>query len=403
MAAGFLKTASSFSRDRQGTVAILFGLMSFVFLMVAGVAIDYGRIIHMNMRLMSAADAAALAAGGALLDGRLDDEQIKELAKNYFERNMLQAGQSFGTYSEPSITVNRVAGNIIIDTVGTVPMSITRLAGYTQATMPVNVATSYDQRDIELGLALDVTGSMRGTKLSDLKEAAKDLVEILMPDSGQSNRVRIGLAPYAASINAGSYAETVTGHSGGHNCVHERTGAERFTDAMPVGINKLKRRDSMSCPSATVQPLSDNKSQIKSSIDSYSASGRTAGHLGAAWAWYLISPAWNSIWPTSAKPVAYDQVNTTKAVVLMTDGIFNQAYESGNGSSENQARSVCGAMKAKGVAVYSVAFQAPSSAQNLLQDCSSGSSFYYTAANGEELRQAFTEIAKNLNNLRLTN
>jgi hypothetical protein len=39
----------------------------------------------------------------------------------------------------------------------------------------------------------------------------------------------------------------------------------------------------------------------------------------------------------------------------------------------------------------------------LLQDCSSGSSFYYTAANGEELRQAFTEIAKNLNNLRLTN
>ena len=123
---------------------------------------------------------------------------------------MLQAGQSFGTYSEPSITVNRVAGNIIIDTVGTVPMSITRLAGYKQATMPVNVATSYDQHDIELGLALDVTGSMRGTKLSDLKLAAKDLVEILMPDSGQSNRVRIGLAPYAASINAGSYAETVT-------------------------------------------------------------------------------------------------------------------------------------------------------------------------------------------------
>ena len=82
MAAGFLKTASSFSRDRQGTVAILFGLMSFVFLMVAGVAIDYGRIIHLNLRIMCAADAAALDAGGALLDGRLDDEQIKELSKN---------------------------------------------------------------------------------------------------------------------------------------------------------------------------------------------------------------------------------------------------------------------------------------------------------------------------------
>jgi Flp pilus assembly protein TadG len=377
--------------------------MSFAFLMVAGVAVDYSRVIHMNKRMMNAADAAALAAGGALLDGRLNDDEIELLAQNYFNKNMEQAGSSFGTFSEPEVTVNRAGGDIVIASVATVPMSITKIAGITEVRMPVNVATSFDQQDIELGLALDVTGSMRGTKLTDLKNAAKDLIDILMPDSGQSNSVRIGLAPYAASINAGSYAETVTGHSGGHNCVHERTGAERFTDAAPIGINMLKRRDSMSCPSATVQALTDNKSLLKSSIDSYSASGRTAGHLGAAWAWYLISPAWSAIWPSSGRPVEYGTNDTTKAVILMTDGIFNQRYESTNGSSEAQARAVCADMKSKGVAVYSVAFQAPSTAQALLQDCSSGSSFYYSAENGEELRQAFTEIAKTLNNLRLTN
>ncbi len=403
MAAWLLRKSSSFAGDRRGTVAMIFGLMSFAFLMVAGVAIDYGRIIHMNKRMMNAADAAALAAGGALLDGRLNDDEIELLAQNYFNKNMEQAGSSFGSYSEPEVTVDRVGGDIVIASVATVPMSITKIAGFTEVRMPVNVATSFDQQDVELGLALDVTGSMRGTKLTDLKNAAKDLIDILMPDSGQSNRVRIGLAPYAASINAGSYAETVTGHSGGHNCVHERTGAERFTDAAPIGINMLKRRDSMSCPSTTVQALTDNKSLLKSSIDSYSASGRTAGHLGAAWAWYLISPAWNAIWPSSGRPVEYGTNNTTKAVILMTDGIFNQWYESTNGSSEAQARAVCADMKSKGVAVYSVAFQAPSTAQALLQDCSSGSSFYYSAENGEELRQAFTEIAKTLNNLRLTN
>ncbi len=108
----------------------------------------------------------------------------------------------------------------MIASVATLPMSITKTAGFTEVTMSVNVATSFNQHDVELGLALDVTGSMRGTKLSDLKEAAKDLIDILMPDSGQSNMIRIGLAPYATSINAGSYAETITGHSGGHNCVH---------------------------------------------------------------------------------------------------------------------------------------------------------------------------------------
>jgi Flp pilus assembly protein TadG len=403
MAAWLLRKSSSFAEDRRGTVAIIFALMSFAFLMVAGVAIDYSRVIHMNKRMMNAADAAALAAGGALLDGRLNDNEIELLAQNYFNKNMEQAGSSFGTFSEPEVTVDRAGGDIVIASVATVPMSITKIAGITEVRMPVNVATSFDQQDIELGLALDVTGSMRGTKLTDLKNAAKDLIDILMPDSGQSNRVRIGLAPYAASINAGSYAETVTGHSGGHNCVHERTGAERFTDAAPIGINMLKRRDSMSCPSATVQALTDNKSLLKSSIDSYSASGRTAGHLGASWAWYLISPAWNAIWPSSGRPVEYGTNDTTKAVILMTDGIFNQRYESTNGSSEAQARAVCADMKSKGVAVYSVAFQAPSTAQALLQDCSSGSSFYYSAENGEELRQAFTEIAKTLNNLRLTN
>ena len=403
MARWLLRTSSQFAGDRRGTIAMLFGLMSFGFLMVAGVAIDYSRVIHMNKLMMNAADAAALAAGGALLDGRLNDEEIEELARTYFDKNMEQAGGKFGTYSEPEITVNRTSGDIVIASISTVPMSITKIAGFTEIKMPVNVATSFDQHDIELGMALDVTGSMRGTKLSDLKEAAKDLIDILMPDSGQSNTVRIGLAPYATSMNAGSYASVVTGQSGGHTCVHERTGAERFTDAAPVGPNLLKRQSSMSCPSATVQALTDNKTVLKTAIDSYVASGMTAGHLGAAWAWYLISPAWNSIWPSSGKPAAYGAENTTKAVILMTDGIFNRQYESGNGSSEAQARGVCTEMKSKGVAVYAVAFQAPSSSQALLQDCSSGSSFYFSADNGEELRQAFAEIAKTLNNLRLTN
>ena len=186
--------------------------------------------------------------------------------------------------------------------------------------------------------------------------------------------------------------------------MHERSGADRFTDAAPVtSVSYLGRQSSMNCPSATIQPLSENKGALKAQIDSYNASGWTAGHLGAAWAWYLISPQWSSIWPTASQPVGYGDTETIKAVILMTDGIFNTQYENGNGNSSNQARSVCDEMKNAGVAVYAVAFQAPSSAEQLLQDCSSGSSHYFEAENGDELSQAFQNIAKQLNNLRLTN
>jgi Flp pilus assembly protein TadG len=404
MAARAFRTTKSFAQDCNGAVAIIFGLSFIALMMIIGVAIDMGRITHMKNMLINATDSAALAAGAALLDGRLNDDEIEQLAKEYFTANVNAAGQLFGTVEPMDVTVNRASGEVIIDVSGTVPMTITKIAGFGDINVPISSATRFDQRDIEMGMALDVTGSMSGTKLEDLKAAAKDLVDILLPDGGQLNKVRIGLAPYAASVNAGAYRSTVTNYYGsGHKCVHERGGPERFTDATPTGLYYLGRTSSMSCPSVSVLPMTNDKALLKNTIDTYQAGGTTAGHLGAAWAWYLISPLWSSIWPAASQPVQYGDGNTMKVVVLMTDGIFNQQYISQNGTSSDQARGVCAEMKNKGVAVYSIAFQAPTDAQLLLQECASGSSFYFAASNGAELRQAFQEIGKQLNNLRLTN
>lgn len=395
----------SFTKDRQGTIAIVFGLMFLAVTMVVGMAIDMGRVLHAKTRLVVAADAAALAAGGALLDGSLSDVEIETLAKKFFVQNIEQSGDMYGTVAEPSVTVNRASGQISIDANAIVPMTITKIAGFTEVNLPVNSTTRFDQRDVELGMALDVTGSMYGTKLSELKVAAKDLVDMLLPDGNRQNKVRIGLAPYAASVNAGSYASSVTGGGGGvgNPCVFERSGPNSFTDALPIGVDVLGAKTKTSCPSAAIIPLTDDKGLLKSQIDSYRASGSTAGHIGTAWAWYLISPVWDSIWPSSSNPVAYGDAKTIKVIILMTDGEFNTQYVSANGNSAGQARAVCAEMKKQNVAVYSVAFQAPGSAQAILQDCASGSDFYFNAANGDELRQSFQKIAKSLNNLRLMN
>lgn len=394
----------SFTNDRQGTIAIIFGLMFLAVTMVVGMAIDLGRVLHARTRLIVAADAAALAAGGALLNGNRSDVEIETLAKNFFAENIEQSGEMYGTVAEPSVTVNRAWGQISIEANAVVPMTLTKIAGFTDVNLPVNSITRFDQRDVELGMALDVTGSMYGTKLSELKVAAKDLVDMLLPDGSRQNKVRIGLAPYAASVNAGSYASPVTGGSNvGNTCVFERSGANRFTDALPIGADVLGTQYRTRCPGPAVVPLTDDKGLLKSQIDSYSARGATAGHIGTAWAWYLVSPVWASIWPSSSKPVAYGDSETIKAIILMTDGEFNTQYVSANGNSADQARAVCAEMKKQNVAVYSVAFQAPGSAQAVLQDCASGSDFYFNAENGDELRQSFQKIAQRLSNLRLMN
>ncbi len=401
MPAQLTELFKTFRSDERGAIALIVSLMFFGLVFAAGVAIDLGRIEHVRTRLAGAADAAALAAGKALLSGGASDAEVTQIALDYLNANV-PPGALLGVLGTPDITINRAEGSVTISAEANLPMTLMKVAGYDSVDVPIYSATQFEMRDIELGMALDVTGSMGGQKIADLKLAAKDLIDILMPDGGTPHKVRIGLAPYARAINAGTYAGAVTDGIS-TDCVHERGGSQAFTDAAPIGVDALGYTGGMTCPSAKIEPLSEDKSDLKSQIDAYQAGGYTAGHLGAAWAWYLVSPNWNSIWPAASEPVAYSEPETTKAVLLMTDGVFNKYYVGSNGNSATQAREVCAEMKDEGVVVYSVAFQAPSDAAALLAECATSGDHYFNAANGEELRLAFVSIASQLNKLRLTN
>ncbi len=400
-----LSTAARFADNRDGTVAILFGLMVVPLLVMMGVAVDYGRVVHMKSQVTVAADAASLAGGRALLDNTLTDAEVVALAETYFRENINVADASYGTVGNPAISVNRETGEVKVDVSAVVPMTLMKLAGFTQVTLPVESATKFDQQDVELSIALDVTGSMGGQKIVDLKAAATDLVDILLGAQTGENKIRIALAPYATSVNAGSYAASVhASPSAGNTCAVERGGSEAFTDAAPdTAVTKLGKPSTANCPSARIMPLTDDADALKGRIASFTANGWTAGHLGAAWAWYMVSPEWDGIFTGTAKPASYSDAKTKKYVILMTDGEFNTQYVGGNGSSANQARNVCGEMKDKDVTVYSIAFQAPAAAEDLLRDCATSNEKYFSADNGEELRSAFSQIANQINNLRLTN
>jgi Mg-chelatase subunit ChlD len=59
------------------------------------------------------------------------------------------------------------------------------------------------QQNLELVMVLDNTGSMRGSKIRSLRDAAELLTDILYSGAEEEDDVRIGLVPFAATVNVG--------------------------------------------------------------------------------------------------------------------------------------------------------------------------------------------------------
>lgn len=409
----------TFRSDEQGSVAMIFGIAFFVFFFAAGMAIDYGRVVHYKSRIAAAVDSAALAAGKGLLDGRLSDADVIAMAQEYFNSNVDAGGDNFGDVTSLDIQVDRDSGSVSIDVIGEVPMTFTRIAGYTKINVPVSTAAKFEQKDIELGMQLDLTGSMSGSKIADLREATRDLVDILLPDGGTPNKVRIGYAPFASGINLGPYAGLVTnGRNGPSNCVYDRVGAAADSDDIPAAGAYWKGRldvpTAQNCPGIPLLPLTDDKDTLKSVASSFVTSTTTAGQIGTNWAWNLISPKWATIWPMESVPAAYKDGKTVKAVVLMTDGEYNTfdgrcdsggctPYGTRGRQSNEHAKELCENMKREDVIVFTVGFMLNHpAATETLGECATSPQHYFNAENGEQLRTAFAAIATQLNNLRLT-
>jgi len=420
-------SVQNFAADERGNVAVLFAFMSTIILLVAGIAIDYARTVNMNSRIGAAADAATLAAGRAMLDGKLNDEEVETLAKNYVRVNAESGSAMQGTYSEPVISLDRELGSVKVDVGVRVPTTLSRLSGRTEMNAPVSTAAVFEQKDVEVAMALDVTGSMseytsdRVRKIDALKKSFKLFVDNLLPEHMPDGRkVRVAVAPYSSGVNMSSFAKAASGSRSRDKCVIERTGGAVNTDR-PVGSasyfkvhedqpkdtdNTEGRRD-YTCPDADIIPLTDDRAMLTRTVDDYRASGSTGGHLGVQWAWNLISEDWASFWGGDSRPDPYaktegDKPELIKAVILMTDGVFNTSFY--NGNSSTQATALCEAMRKKNVLVFSIAFgNPPAQAKRTLQDCATpGREYYADARSATDLDAALSKFAGKLTQLRLS-
>ncbi len=188
------------------------------------------------------------------------------------------------------------------------------------------------------------------------------------------------------------------------SCVTARVSSERYTSAEPAlkqyvgpylpGQSTTNQYSvDPKCRIPEIKPLTSDINMLRNHVDSFVASGDTAGHLGTAWSWYTVSPQWNNVFPVSSAAKSYGNKENIKAVVLMTDGDYNTSY--GNkSSSSDMARRYCQEMKDAGVIIYTVGFGVPAGSKQraTLEACASSAANTFFPYDGAQLRKSFNLI-----------
>lgn len=625
-----------FHADERGVFAIIFGLMAIVLVALAGAAVDYTAMETARTRAQIALDSAALGLAPTIYDDDTNDEQLLADAQAIVSERLT------GSNIEVEITdvdADTETGTLRFDGRITVGMAFVQLIGIDTLTAGITAEATKGSTHIEVAVALDVTYSMRNSKIEALETATGQLIDQIVQDTQDPTTSRMALVPYSMGVNLGDYADDVRGEplpaktmsgaywvatsgttsgsitgitranpgvvtdnahglvtgdrigisgvsgmtqinnkayrvvkinnnsfslqdlstgntirtnsgysnyssggtwrkcalttcevtvnatahgfanddwvvttdvnnltglnnkawqvksradnsfvlsgsigiehgtsaatrgnlwctlntAGSRPCEYLRYQAvndsyrtaqitdcvnERATDTYtndppeagdPVVYNWFGRHypngNSLnSCLGDEMVLMTDQKDDLHALADDMTAAGSTSGHIGLAWAWYLLSPSFNYLWPEDNRtrdPDEEDAEPVLKVLVLMTDGLFNTAYCNGvvsedsnsvAGSSSQrincdapddstaQALELCDSIKDEDIVIYTVAFALDEisdddereTAENLMSTCATDSGTAYNADDEQDLIDAFADIGRNITDLRLS-
>ncbi len=167
-------------------------------MMAGGAAVDYGNWVSVQARLQAATDAAALAAGREV---NLTDEELQRVATDYFDSNFGKP-KNAGT-PEMTLTVSQ-DGKLRIDAHVTVDNYLMKVAGQNNQVLSATAEVSKESTGLEVVLVFDNTGSMASqSRLSTLKVAANDFVEILFGPRAEADSLKVGVVPFSQFVNVG--------------------------------------------------------------------------------------------------------------------------------------------------------------------------------------------------------
>jgi len=193
------KQHAKYLRHQAGVVAVAFGLMIPVVIGAVGLSVDMAQGYLVKARLSSALDAAALAAAAT---GSDDESYIEDKVDAFMEANYPEGRIG----SKVNVDVSIDGDELTVSATARLNTSFMTIFGYDSVDVESTTIVQREVRGLEVVMVLDNTGSMNtDDNISTLRTATENFIEILFASVEDPELVKVGLVPYASSVNVGPY------------------------------------------------------------------------------------------------------------------------------------------------------------------------------------------------------
>ena len=244
---GVVRGVDGFARDRGGNFAVLFGAAASVLALAVGFAVNISQLYNAKSSLQGVVDAAVTSTARDLTLGVIKEADASTSVQAFLDANsaagILQAGQIV----LDKLTVDRTARTVQADVHADIGLYFPLFGTGGQQRVGASTTALYSNKTVEVAMMLDVTGSMAGQKIKDLRTAAGNAVDSFLTGQDLSNpRVRVSIVPYANSVNVGSLAASTV--------FVETKLSERKRPAMAVRNWRRRRRARTTAPPSARGP-----------------------------------------------------------------------------------------------------------------------------------------------------
>ncbi|MGP6087477.1 pilus assembly protein TadG-related protein [Antarctobacter jejuensis] len=345
---GAVCRASEFWSDQSGNMSYLAIVGSLVMMVFGGVGVDMMHAELKRNKVQNTLDRAVLAA--ANIENTQDPDQVV--------RDYLTAMGMGDALTSVEIEQSLTSKSVTARGEATISSDFMSLIGVNTLDASGLATAVHASANNEISLILDVSGSMGWNgKIGNLRVAANEFVDILLPEGASGSLTTISIVPYNASVNMGTqlpeyfamnrlhsysncavFPQSAFGNSGiDPTSPLEQQGQfdPYSTSTLPGDTPRQWCRDGNN---AAILPHSADRVQLKAHIDSLEAWGNTAIDVGMKWGTALLDPETRAVTEGLVddglvdavhitRPASYADPETSKFIVVMTDGENTTQYD----------------------------------------------------------------------------
>ncbi len=360
-----------FLRDRRGNVTIIAAFTLPVLVLGIGGAADYAHVVRAKAKIQSAVDSALLAtmAHRQTLN-KPTARQLMSYFKSHLNASMGKLLDRQVEFTAYRMRVDDRGNTVRVQVQARIKTTFLKLAAINEFRMPLEAEARASMNHTEVALVLDVTGSMRGRKIRELKKAAKKFLSTIhekLARQGKVDNFHVAIVPFTRYVNIGTqyrgaswldvepdrtlskekcwrrWCWTVTREVRWQGCVGSRAHPLNVKDEnyslhkVPGVMDHMRDKrfpaDSYDgytwykndCPPplTPLKSLKRERALLERKIDELSPGGWTYIPAGLTWGWRVLSS--KAPFSEGANDDRVVKDNVRKVIVLMTDGANSRA------------------------------------------------------------------------------